>query len=246
LLPKNPKKSPKAGGNPYKVLYWMGAAVAVLFLGIIALVMLSPKPGPYVAPDPERTLLWLYDQGNPSVAAAAIIEESRSRGAFVAVPFTPNQEMARSFAASKSGSKVREELEGQLQHKLHHRAIMPYSVVSTLVDAFGGIAVEGKSMNGAEAVAYIGDGGSGSAQRATGVMLALSAAVTQRQPNLGLGEALALARQVDTDMDLTALPDVLARWSSYTSPRVQAAPTGEPAAIARLLLPDPVAPAKQP
>jgi hypothetical protein len=242
-----PKRPHKPGGSPYKVLIWMGAAVVLLFLGILAFVMLRPTPAPYVAPEHERTLVWLYDSQAPgAVASAAVIEESRSEGTLNAVTFPAPEETAALFAQGQSGRKVQDFLEGKLQRRLHHRAFLPYSVVATLIDAAGGITVDGKNVKGAEAVVYLRAGGPDTAGRATAVLFALSQAVTQRGVNLGISEGLSLARQVDTDMDLTALPDVLARWSGYASPAVHVVPLGNLAGVTGLLQPDPPAPASKP
>lgn len=235
------KKPTKPQGNPYKVLYWMGAGVLVLFAGILALVLLQPKRAPRVAPDPERTLLWLYDSSNPGSAAnATVIEESRSDGTLVAVAFVAPDEALQAFGPQKSSRKVQEFLATQLDRKLHHRVFLPYSVVATLIDAADGITVDGQAMRGADAVAYITAGDQQSASRATAVMLALSDQVYYYGLNMGVREGLSLARQVDTDFDLMSIPDVLGRWSGYDNPSVQAPATSDPAALQALLTPDPV------
>jgi hypothetical protein len=231
------KKSAKTPGSPYKVLYWMGAALALLAVGVVALIMLQPEKGP--PPDPERAVLWLYDasaQGQNQSAVAIVIEESRSRGQLAAVPFRPGSDL--STAAASSPKKAQDLLQTQLERKLHHRVFLPYSVVSLLVDAAGGIRVDGQAMSGAQAVAYVAEGGDKAAQRAASVMLAMAKAVNENGVDMSASEGLRLARQVDTDIDLMAIPDVLSRWSGYSSPRVLTPSAGETSAIRAVLLPD--------
>lgn len=221
----------------------MGAGVALLFAGILAFVMLRPSPGPYVAPEHERTLLWIYDDAaSGKAASAAVIEESRSRGALTAVTFPAPEEAADLFVRGQSGRKVQDFLEGKLQRRLHHRAFLTYSVVARLVDAAGGIPLEGKTVNGVGALAYLRAGGPDASGRATEALLALSRAVSQNGVSMGVSEGLSLARQVDTDFDLTALPDVLARWSRYASHGLHTVPQGDLADVTERLQPDPPAP----
>lgn len=235
LLTKKPTTS---GGNPYKVLYWMGAGVAVLLIGVVALALLM-KTAPYVPADPERTLLWIYEAGNPGgPGALTVIEESRSRSALTAVPF-PAPEAARTVYAEQGGRRAAENVAALLQRRIHHRVFLPLTVVSTLIDAAGGISVEGKELNGSAAMAYLREGGYQGARRATLVMLALSEAVSTRGVNMGVSQGLSLAQQVDTDLDLTAIPDVLGRWSSFAAPRVTAPSGADAAALQKLFLPDP-------
>ncbi|HEY3368702.1 MAG TPA: hypothetical protein VGK74_26900 [Symbiobacteriaceae bacterium] len=228
----------KKPGNPYQVLYWMGGALLLLLLGVLALVLLAP-PKIAAPPDPERTLLYLYSKDDPTgPAAAVVIEESRGRATLLAIPFAVPPEVRKAFAGTNSKT-AQDMLSTAMQHKLHHRVFLPHTIVATLVDAAGGITVEGRVYTGPEAIAYINGGGDQSARRAGLVMLALAGAASSRGVNMGLSQGLALARQVDTDMDLTALPDILSRWSSYASPRVEITTTNDPAALGKLLLPDP-------
>ena len=115
------KKQPaKSAGNPYKVLYWMGGALAVLLLGVVALIALTPGSKNKVAPDPERTVLWLYDDAAPAgPAAVAIIEESRSPSRRAAVPFAAPEEAVKAYGG-KSSKKGQEALASMLGRQLHH------------------------------------------------------------------------------------------------------------------------------
>ncbi len=239
LLSKKPAKS--SGGNPYKVLYWMGAGVVVLLLGVLALAVLN-KPEPYVVPDPERTVLWLYDDKDKAgPAQVAIIEESRSSSSLHAVPL-PAPEDARKTYGERGSARAVDTLAASLQRRLHHRVFLPYSVVTKLIDAAGGIRVEGKDYTGASAVAYIREGGDQGARRAALVMLGLADAAATRGVSMGVSDGLALARSVDTDLDLTSIPDVLGRWSGYVNPRVETPVNFAPAELQKLLQPDPAEP----
>lgn len=230
--------------NPYKILYWMGAALLVLAIGVVALIMLSPKPSGEPG-DPERTLLWLYDSSAPEAdtTTAIVIEESRSRGLLTAVPFAPPADL-RAVYGGKNPKKAQEEVAAQTGREVAHRVFLPYTVVQTLVDAAGGVKVEGKALNGAQAVTYIRDGKDQAPGRAAQVMLALAAAVNTNGVNMSAGDGLKLARQVDTDIDLMAIPDVLGRWSGYATPRIQVPSSNDPKAMQNLLLPDSGNPAR--
>lgn len=232
------KKPPKKADNPYKVLYWMGGALVLLALGVVALVMLMPKPatGPK---DPERTMLWIYDDSNPKgPAAVAIIEESRSKGTLIAVPFPAPADALAAYDGSKS-RRAQDLLATQLDRKIHNRVFLSTKVVGTLINASGGIKVEGTAMRGDEALAFIRDGGDQSAYRAMQVMLAMADSVAYNGVNMSISEGLALARQVDTNMDLMAIPDVIGRWGDYATVRVEQPVNYETATLSKFLMPDP-------
>jgi len=214
------KQPNKRSGSPYRILFWLGAGVLILLAGILALVLLRGRGGEQAAPDPERTLLWIYDDAAPAgPAALTVIRESRGGRTLTAVPF-PAPEDARQAYGGSSGRTAQNHLGSRLGLTLHHRVFMPYSVVKALVDAAGGINVNGQAMSGDQVVAFIREGGDESALRATGVLLALAQAVTQNGVNMSAPQALQMARKVDTDLDLTKLPTVLGRWSQYDQPRV--------------------------
>jgi hypothetical protein len=216
----------------------MGGALAVLLLGVVALIALTPGSKNKVAPDPERTVLWLYDDAAPAgPAAVAIIEESRSQSRLAAVPFAAPEEAVKAYGG-KSSKKAQEALASMLGRQLHHRVFMPYSVVSTLINAAGGIAVEGRKLDGAGAVAWIKEGAENSPVRAAQVMMGLAQAVSANGVQMSASEGLGLARRVDTDLDLMAIPDVLGRWSEYVTPRVEHPVAQDAASLQKLLLPD--------
>jgi hypothetical protein len=232
-------KSNKPKDNPYKVLYWMAAGLGLLMVGVVALIILRPKPQPDVPRDPERTVLWMYDANNPNTpASVAIIEESRSRATLVAVPFPAPQEAMAVFAPGR-GRKAQDEIAGLLDRQMHHRVFLPYSVIGTLIDATDGIILDGDRLSGSAAIAYIHGGGDHAARRATAVMLALAEAATTRGVNMGVTEGLRLMRELDTDMDLTAFPNVLERWSAYSALSVEDPADFAPATLKQYLLPDP-------
>ncbi len=235
------KQPSRPAQNPYKVLYWMGGGVALLLIGVLALVMLTRKP-PAEAPAVARTLIWLYEAGKPDGAATLIVvEESRVDRALTAVPF-PAPEQARRVFAEQNSRRAVEQVAALLQRKLHHRVFLPTAVLGTLVDAAGGITVDGRTLGGAATLAYIGDGGEQGARRAGQALLALTEAVTARGVNMGVSQGLSLARQVDTDLDLMSLPDVFARWATYSSPQVAAPSAFDPGTVQNLLRPDPIPP----
>lgn len=220
----------------------MGAGVLVLMVGLIALVMLK-KPAPRVQADPERTMVWLYESGaKGGPGYVTLIEESRSRGTLAAVSF-PAPEAARSVYAGKGARRAQEQVSQYVSRQVHHRVFLPFSVVSTLIDAAGGVEVGGRSLSGSEAVTYVRQGGEKEPGRGIEVMLALSQAIAQRGINMGVSQGLSLAREVETDLDLMSIPDVLGRWNNYASPQLKVPATGDAAAIQALLQPDPPPPA---
>lgn len=232
------KRPTKRAENPYKLLYWMGGALVLLMLGVAALIMFMPKQNAGGPKDPERTLLWIYDESNPrGPAAVAVIEESRSRSSLVAVPFPAPAEALAAFDGSKS-RRAQELLSGQLERKIHNRVFLTHKVLATLINASGGIQLDGTPMRGEAAVAYIKEGGDQSAHRALQALLAMADAVAVNGVNMGVSEGLALARQVDTNLDLMAIPDLLGRWGDYQTFRIEQPANFELATIAQLLMPD--------
>lgn len=209
----------------------MGAGVLALLLGVVVLAVTMRKP--YVPADPERTVLWLYGDV-PDVAI--VIEESRSAAALTAVAFPA---AIIDFDTNKSPHRAQEALSKHLGRKLHHRVFLPTGVIITLIDAAGGLSVEGKAMSGTEAVAYVKAGGAETARRAAMVMLGLADAAATRGVNMGVSEGLQLAREIDTSLDLMAIPDVLGRWSSYAAPTVAAPSATDPVTLQQFLKPDP-------
>jgi len=225
--------------NPYKVLYWLGAGVALLLIGIVALVVLTRRP-PAEALTVERTLIWMQAPGQSSgVPALVVLEEARDSRTLTAVPFPAPSPTVRVFAEQGS-RRAQAQLAAWLQRRLHHRVFLPMGVLSTLIDAAGGISLEGRTVGGSAALAYISEGGEQGARRAGLVLLALTDAVSAHGINMGVSQGLSLARQVDTDLDLTSLPDVFARWAAYGSPRIESPTSYDPMTIQQLLRPDPV------
>jgi hypothetical protein len=236
---------PTSKSNPYKVLYWMGAGLLLLFVGIFALVKLSPSQGPRERPAHERTLLWVYDRSQKAGPAIGIvIEESRQAGTLSAVAF-PVPEAIRQTYATKGPRQAQTALQAELGRQLHHRIWLPYSVLGVLIDASGGVDVGGKRLSGEEAEAYITASGTDGSARGTAVLLGLVDGVARRGIELSAGKALSLANQIDTDYDLTAMPDVFGGWASYAQPKVTSVGSFDQAAISGALQPDP-APATQP
>ncbi len=212
----------------------MGGALVLLFVGVAALIMLMPKPVPREASDPQRFILWVYDEsdrGGP--AAVAIVEESRSAGTLKVVTF-PAPESARELLAKGSPRKAHYEVARLLDRQIHHRLFLPHSVIATLIDASGGIRVDGRQLSGSEAITYIREGGEEEPARAMRVLLALADSVATNGVNLSFGEAMGLASKLDTDMGATAIPKVLARWTGYGDPEIIPAPAVGPEAAAHL------------
>lgn len=231
-------KTKNSGKNSYKFLYWMGAGVLVLLVGVVVLALMN-RPKPYVVADPERTLIWMYDSSNPAgPTAGALIEESRSAGTLTAVPFSAPEEARQVFAKDKA-YKTQVYISDKVGRTIHHRIFLPFTVIGKLIDAAGGVKVNGQTMNSAAALAYIRDGGDQSASRASQVMLALPDAVNQNGISMGISEGLSLARQVDTDIELMDLQKVFERWSSYGSPKVVTLSSQTYEAIQQNLKPDP-------
>lgn len=217
----------------------MGAAVLVLFVGIFALVKLSPQKAPRVRPANERTLIWLYDRGNKAGPALGIVlEESREAGRLTAIAF-PVPEAIRQTFATRGARPAQSAVEAEIGRKLHHRIWLPYTVLGVLIDASGGVDAGGKRLTGEEAEAYITSGGDNAAARATNVLLGLVDGISQRGIDLSVSKGLSLANQLDTDFDLTSMPDVFGGWASYAHPQVVSQSTYDKAAISQALQPDP-------
>jgi hypothetical protein len=229
------KQDAQGKGSPYKVLYWMGGALVLLLGGVLLLAQLAGgKGGP--PPEPERTVIWLFDAANKATTAQVILlEESRLSQRLTAIAFAAPADVQGVHGGSRGG-RTQKELTKQLEHEVHNRVFLPYSVVVTLIDAASGITVDGRDMAGAQAVAYMQEGADKGPDRAAQVMLALAEAVNTKGISMGVSEGLKLAGQVDTDIDLTAIPDVLARWSRYENPAVR--PVPDLAAAKALLAPD--------
>lgn len=235
-----PLRRADAPGNPNRILYWLGGLLALLAAGVAALIALALQPRdsdrtPIAGP--ERTLIWIYDAERPDAGAvAAVVEESRDRGTLrvVAFPVPPDLVQVHAGAGAR---RAWEELERSLGRRVDHAIFLPAGVIARLIDASGGIALGNRSLTGAEAVAYL-LAGEDQPRRAVEVFLALAEAATARGVNLGIQDAMALAGQVETDLDLLSLPAVLSRWSGYPAPQVETLATGDLAAVRDRLLPD--------
>jgi len=229
-----------APGNPNRLLYWLGGLLALLVAGVAVLIVLTLEPRdsdrtPIAGP--ERTLLWIYDAQRPDAGAvAAVVEESRDLGALrvVAFPVPPDLVQVHTGAGAR---QAWQELERSLGRRVHHAVFLPAGVIARLTDAVGGIALENQSRTGAEAVAYLLEG-EDQPRRAVAVLLALAEAATARGVSLGFRDAMALAGQVETDLDLLSLPAILTRWSGYPAPQVETLATGDLAAVRDRLRPD--------
>lgn len=235
-------KPVKPQGNPYKVLYWMGAGVVLMLIGVVALALWF-KPQPRERPDPERTLIWFYEDGNKGgPATVAVLEESMSQTSLVAVPFIAPEQAIKAYA-DRGARAATDQVSTMLQRKLHHRLFMPYSLVATLIDAASGVSIDGKQLNGAGALAYIKEGGEQAPSRTIVVMLALTEAASINGVSMGVSEGLSLARQIETSMDLMSIPQVLERWNQYSTIKVESPPSNDPYALRKLLQADPPDPA---
>ncbi len=221
----------------------MGAGLLVLALGVVALVMFA-KPEPKEQPPFERTILWIYDADNPTgTGLVTVLEESREGGTLTAATLPAPDEAMAVFKSGGSARRAQKEVEAIAGRRIHHRVFLTYQVVGTLVDSVSGIELDGKLLTGSQAIAYVKEGGTRAPERAYAVLMAMAdVAMNKRAPSMGVSEALALARQIETDMDLTAIPEVLQRWSGYPEPRIVhlQALTGE--AVQDLFQPDPEAP----
>lgn len=212
----------------------MGAGVLVLLIGVV-LLAIKMRGHHYVPPDPERYMVWLYDGSRKTgPATVALVEESRSAGSLHAVTF-PAPDPARQ-AFGQSPRRAQDELAALAGREIHHRLFLPYSVVATLVDSAGGVTVGGKQLNGEGAVAYLK---SGEPRRAADLLLALADQVQRNGIAMSLSQGLSLAQQIDTDLDLTGMPTLFQRWTSYPAPQVETPARVETAALDKMLLPDP-------
>lgn len=212
----------------------MGAGLLVLALGVVVLAI-KMKGHNYVPPDTERYMVWIYDGADKTgPATVALIEESHSGGSLHALTF-PAPDAARQ-AYGESPRKAQEALAALAGRQVHHRLFLPYSVVETLVDAAGGVTVGGKQMNGSAAVAYLKGGES---RRAADLLLGLADQIQHYGIELTVSKGLSLARQVDTDLDLTGLPTLFQRWTSYPAPKVETPAKLDTASLDKMLLPDP-------
>lgn len=221
--------------SPYAVLWWLGGALLVLLVGVLAYARLRPSP----VVDPERVLLWLYDGADRAgPAMAAVLEESPGRRSLHVVLFPAPDAARQGFAAAGAG-QAEALISTALQRRLHRRLFLPYEVLARLIDAAGGVRLGGHPLAGAEAVAIIDPQSPNFADRALQVLLALFDAGADHGLSIGAGEGLRLAQQVDTDLDLLSLPQHIERWRSYGwPPPVQSPPSGDLTAARAFLLPD--------
>lgn len=218
----------------------MGAGILVLLLGVAALVMLMPS-APKEDPDYERTLLWIYDGENPSGSGvAAILEEAHKESGLVAVSFPAPAQAREVFTSQGKAKRATEQVAALSGREIHNRVFLPHQVVEVLIKATGGIELDGQSMDGPAAIRYITEDAAKGADRALKVLLAVADAAMYKQFSLSTGEALKLAGQIETDMDLMKFPEVLQRWSSYQNPQIVQVDELTPAAVQDLLHPDPV------
>lgn len=217
----------------------MGAGILVLLLGVAALVVLMPKSSKE-PPTYERTLLWIYDGENPTGSGVgAIMEEAHQEGRLVAVSFPAPQQAREVFDNKYDAKKAQQQVAALAGRELHHRVFLPYSVIEVLVKATGGIEVESTTMDGPTAIRYITEDAAKGPDRALKVMLAVSDSAMYKQFNLSAGEALKLAGQIETDMDMMKIPEMLQRWSGYQSPKIVQAEKLTPEAVKELFRPDP-------
>lgn len=205
-----------------------------MLLGVLALVFLMPKKEPANPPDPERAVIWLHDEAKQQNLLILLVE-SRSEATLTAVPLPgafaldgTAVDMGAVFR-SRSFSASHRELEAVVGRSIHRRLGIPTDVLATLIDAAGGVDMEGARMGGAQAIQWLLSAQGGEqAARATTTFLALLDAVNMRGIAMGMSEGLALARKVETNGDLLGLQSVFERWSSYGVPRVSlvASPDG--------------------
>ncbi|MFZ5813907.1 MAG: hypothetical protein ACOY93_01210 [Bacillota bacterium] len=227
------------------MLYWMGAGILLLLAGVAALVMLMPAQ-PKERPAHERSLLWIYDAESPSgPAIGLLVEESHQLGRLTAVLFPAPEEARAVFQKRGDVKRVQQKVAELGRRQVHHRLFLPYQVVEALVNGFGFVEVEGRRMDGPAAVAYIREDAARGPERAYQVLMAVSVAAGERQPNIGVSEGLRLAGQIDTDLDLMAIPEVLGRWNGYGEQQVVPLPALTAEAVDKLFQPDPVEPAEK-
>jgi hypothetical protein len=230
------QKPKKPAENPYKILYWMGAGLLALAFGVVALIVYMPDPGP--PPDPVRTLLYIYDGSNKGApAVAGVVEEAIKAQKLTIVAFAP-PEAIRTLFAEKGARATRLQVEAKVGRKIRHHLFLPEQVAATLIDKSAPISIDGKTLGGADAIAYMKQGGEEAPRRGTMVMLGLAQSVRTHGVNMGFSEGIGLLGQVDLTYDPTAIPDVLGGWLTYGEKRIEQAPP-EGGAIGKLLLPDP-------
>ena|GEM_PF-2859698 len=226
--------------NPYKVLYWMGAGLVVLALGVAALIMFVDT-GPKERPPFERTLLWIYDAENPgSSALVALLEEGQEAGTLTVATAPAPAEVVALFQETGSARKALKEVESLVGRTVQNRVFLPYQTIQTLVDSVSGIEMGDRLLTGSDAVAYIKEGGEKGPERAFAVLMRMAdIAMNKRAPNMSVSEGLALARQIETNMDLMAIPEVLGRWSGYSEPKIAHLPALTRESVSNLFQPDP-------
>lgn len=217
----------------------MGGGILALLLGVVALVLLMPSK-PREVPPYERTLLWVYDSANPSGSGVgAILEEAHQEQRLSILAFPAPPEALAVFKSKDNAKKAQQQVATLAGRKVHHRLFLPYSVIEVLIKATGGIEVEGRHMDGPTAVRFITEDETKAPDRAQKVMLAVADAAMNKQFSLSTGEALRLAGQVETDMDLMGLGDVFGRWNSYGEPKAVQLQKLTPEAANPWLQPDP-------
>lgn len=198
-----------------------------MLLGVVALVLLMPKRGPVVPPDPERAVIWLHDDERKQNILVLLVE-SRSRASLTAVPLTGTFQLdgtsvdLGSTFREKGPSAAHRAVAELTDRQVHRRVFLSTGVIAQLIDAAGGIDMGGARIGGSAALQRLAEAPDEAeqAQRAAAIFLALLDAVTTRGVNMGVREGLALARKVETNMELTSMPNVFARWSGYGTPDV--------------------------
>lgn len=216
----------------------MGAALLALFMLVAALVWLRPNT-PEEPPTYERTLLWFYDRANPSgTGFAAILEEDRQKGRLTAVAFLTPAEVQEMFGSGSSARKVQQQIASTVNRQIHHRFFVSYQAIEVLVKAAGGIAVDGRQMDGPASTAYLRENPGQDPDRGLRLMQALAEAMN-RQFALSVREGMGLAGEVDTDLDFAQVPDVLSRWHGYEQPVMGQVGQLNEEAVRSFLHPDP-------
>lgn len=228
-----PRGGAKGPAHPYTVLAVLGVVLVVLVGGVIALALRGQPP----AAGPDRVALWLAQVGRPEADRrdmVLLVEERRAEAVLNIVVLPARLQVAgRSlalFPARGAGRQAVAALQQAVGRRVRYYAVMPEAPLAQLVGLAGGLAVDGRTLDGAAAVAYLFGEASVATrmERAPRLLLAVLEAAAAGRMRLGVGDLLALAGQVETDLPLLELPDRFARWAGYQA-RVAPAP-GQPAA----------------
>lgn len=230
--------------------------LAVFFAGITVLlgvvIYFALSGGDEVLPPgaPLRTAVWLADSERPADQrrdVIILIEEvaGETPGALLlparldGVALLPERRRGEQAAAA---------LAEILGRRVHHYLVLSRPALERLLTITGGVSTAAGALAPGAALDYLFDAPTVDErlQRAPEVLWGMADRVFAGQVDAGVGDLMALASALETDLRTSALQDMLLRWGA-ARPVARPAPGGpsgdgwqlDRAALDRLLRPDP-------